>query len=66
MELRPIEQLAEDERNLLFHDAGAVVLHANFVTVGSRLFDVNPQLGQYACFLAGIERIIDGLFHRGK
>ena len=66
MKFRSVQQLAEDQRNLFFDDARAVILHANFVAVFAGLLDVDPQLGQDAGFFAGIERIIDGFFDRGQ
>ena len=34
--------------------------------VRPRGFDMYPDLRHDACFLACIERIVDGLFHRGE
>jgi hypothetical protein len=55
MKLRAVEQLAEDQRNLLLENAGAVVLHADLVAAGARLLDVHPDLGQDAGLFAGVE-----------
>src|SRR5215469_3687125 len=55
MEFRTIEQFSEDERDLFFDNARPVVLDTDFVATGTRRFDMNPDLGNNACFLAGVE-----------
>ena len=64
VELRAVEQLAEDQRDLLFDDAGAVVLHADFEAVGAGRLDVDPNLGQDAGLFAGVERVVDRFLDR--
>ncbi len=59
VKLRAVQQLAEDQRDLLLENPGAVVLNAHFEPVAAGGFDVNPNLRQNACFLAGIERVVD-------
>ena len=66
VKLRAVQQLAEDERDLLLDDAGAVVLHADLEAVVAGRFDVDPDLGQDAGLLAGVERIVDGFLDRGE
>ena len=63
MKFRPIEELAENQRDLFLDDAGAVVLNANLVTICTGRFEMHPQLGDDAAFLAGIEGVIHGLLH---
>jgi hypothetical protein len=41
-----------------------VVLDTDFVPIGTRSFDMNPDLGNNARFLASVERIVDSLFNR--
>ena len=43
VELRAVEQLAEDQRDLLFEDAGAVVLHADLEAVLARRAGCGPR-----------------------
>ena len=45
VELRAVEQLAEDQRNLLLDDARAVVLHADLEAIGAGRFDVTQISG---------------------
>ena len=45
VELRAVEQLAEDQGDLFLEDAGAVVLDADLETVRPGLFDVHPDFG---------------------
>ena len=66
MELRAVEQLAEDQRDLFFEDARAVVLHADLEAVGAGLLDVDPDFGQDAGLFAGVERVVDGLLDGGQ
>ena len=66
MKLRAVEQLAEDQRDLLLEDAGAVVLDADFEAVGAGLLDVDPNLGQDAGLFAGVERVVDRFLDRGE
>jgi hypothetical protein len=65
VKLRPIEQLAEDQRDLLADDAGAVVLHAHPVAGAAlaHLLDVHPDLGKDARLLAGVEGVVHRFFH---
>src|SRR5215469_2673204 len=55
MKLRTIEQFSEDEGDLFFNNARPVVLDTDFVPVGARSFDMNPDLGNNARFLASVE-----------
>ncbi len=64
MELRAVQQLAEDQWDLLFQNARAVVLHADFETVRTGRLDMDPYLGQDAGFFAGVQRVVDRLFDR--
>jgi hypothetical protein len=66
MKFRTIEQFSEDEGDLLFDNARPVVLDTDFVPVGTRSFDMNPDLGNNARFLASVEGIVDSLFNRRK
>ena len=66
VELRAVEQLAENPRHLRGHDARAVVLdrHAEPVLDAVRLRDGDAQFGQNAGLLAGVERVVHRLLHR--
>ena len=66
VELRTVEQLAEDLRDLRLHDARAVVLDRDPETLFRQLADLDAQLGEDARFLAGVERVVDALAHRGE
>src|SRR5215471_10036235 len=55
MKFRTIEQFSEDERDLFFYNARTVVLDTDFVPIGTRSFDMNPDLGNNARFLASVE-----------
>ncbi len=82
VKLRPVEELREDLGDLRLHDPGAVVLddhaEARFgdhllrlplgwcSTPATELDDLDEQLRQDAGFFASIERVVDGLFHRGE
>ena len=76
VKLRAVEQLREDPRDLLAHDAGAVVDHgdAEAVRLARRRrvaavgcdFDLDDDLGQNARLLAGVERIVDGFLDAGE
>ena len=65
VELRAVEQLPEDLRDLLLHDAGTVVLddHAEAVLFVLDRLDLDVDVGQDAGLLAGVERVVDGLLH---
>jgi hypothetical protein len=65
MELRAVQQLAEDQRNLLLDDARAVVLDATRKRLG-RSARCDPDLGQDARLLAGVERVVDRLLDGGQ
>src|SRR5690606_19711301 len=62
MKLAPVEQLAEDQWDLLLQNAGAVVLNSHLVAIAAGRLDVDPDLGEDPRFLAGVERVVDGLF----
>src|SRR5262245_51430647 len=55
MKFRAIEQFSEDERYLFFDNARPVVLDTDLVPIGTRSFDMNPDLGNNARFLASVE-----------
>src|SRR5215813_11611239 len=55
MKFRTIKQFSEDERDLFFDNARPVVLDTDFVPIGSRRFDMNPDLRNNARFLASVE-----------
>ena len=63
MKLRAVEELAEDQRDLLADDARAIVLHAHAVARAAlpHLLDVDPDLGEDARLLAGVERVVHRL-----
>ena len=62
MELRAVQELAENQGNLLPEDARAVVLHADLEAVLADAFDVDPDLRQDAGLFAGVQGVVDGLF----
>ena len=66
VELRAVEQLAEDQRDLFLDDARAVVLHADFETVLAGALDVDPDFGQDAGFFAGVQGVVDRLLDGGQ
>ena len=79
VELRPVEQLAEDLRHLVLHDAGPVVLdddqeaalalrELGRVAPGleREVVDLDRQLGKDAGLLARVERVVDGFLDRGQ
>ena len=66
MKFRAVQQLAENLGNLRFDNARPVVLHADLVAVGAGGFDVDPNLGQDAGFLAGVERVVDRFLDGGE
>ena len=66
VELRAVEQLGEDLRNLRPHDAGAVVRHADAEAVVGDLLDVHADLRQDARLLARVERVVHRLLHAGQ
>ena len=66
MELRTVQQFAENQRDLFLHDARTVVLNGDLEAVRARGFDVNPNLRDDPRLLAGVERIVHGLLHGGE
>ncbi len=66
MEFRSVEQLPENQRDLLLNNSWTVILDTDLEPVRPRGFDMYPDFRHDACFLACIERIVDGLFHRGE
>ncbi len=62
VELRAVEELREDLRNLLLDDAGAVVLDADPVPILGDFDDVDAERRQDPRLFAGIEGVVDGLF----
>jgi hypothetical protein len=66
MEFRAVEQLAEDLRDLLLDDAGAVVLDRDPEAVLPELVDLDDQLGQDPRLFAGVERVVDRFLDGGE
>ena len=77
MELRAVEELGEDGRDLLADDAGAVVDDGDAEAgglagrrrrraVARRDFQRDDHLGQDAGFLGGVERVVDGFLDAGE
>ena len=64
MKTRAVEQFSKDPRNLLRHNSRPVILHDDPVII-TALFYLHKDVRQYPCILAGIERIIHGLFNAG-
>jgi hypothetical protein len=63
VKFRSVQQFAENQRYLLFHNAGAIVLHADFVSVRAGGFQVNPDLRNDSGFFAGIKGIVHGFLY---
>ena len=61
VELRAVEELAENQGNLLPEDARAVVLHADLEAVLADAFDMHPDLRENAGLFAGVQGVVDGL-----
>ena len=61
VELRAVEELAEDQWDLLAHDPRSVVLHPHPEARGrvAHRLDADPDLGEDARLLAGVERVVD-------
>ncbi len=66
VELRPVEQLAEDLRNLRLDDAGAGVFDHEPVAVLFDLVDLDHDVGQDPRFFARVERVVDRFLDRGQ
>ena len=68
VELAAVEQPTEHVRHLCLDDAGTVVLndHRELLLVGADAFDRDLEVGQDACFFAGIEAVVDGFLDRGQ
>ena len=77
VELRAVEELREDRRNLLADYPGPVVDHrhaeagrlarqAAAVPVGRRDFHVDQDVGQDAGLLGRVQRVVDGFFDAGE
>ena len=60
MELRAVEQLAKDKRNLSLDDSRSIVLHANLVAIDARLLNVHPDFRQDGGFFASVDGVVDG------
>ncbi|MCZ7660324.1 MAG: hypothetical protein M5U07_21935 [Xanthobacteraceae bacterium] len=60
VEFRAVEQLAEDPRDLALDDSGPVVLDDDARSPVA-VAHLDPDLGQDACLLAGVEGIVHGL-----
>src|SRR5262249_5903418 len=63
VELRAVEKLPENQRDLLSDDSGTVVLDPDLETIRPRCLDVNPDFRNDTGLLTSIERIVDGLLH---
>jgi hypothetical protein len=61
MELAPIEEFAEDQRDLLFDDPRPVVLNRHAEPTGLWLIDFDPNLREYPCLLTSIQGVIHSL-----
>ncbi len=66
VEFRAVKQLAEDASELVFHNTRAIVFDGHAEHVVSFLRNLDPDFGQDAGLLAGIERVIDGLLDGGQ
>ena len=76
MELRAVEELGEDRRNLLTDDAGTVIgdrdTEAGCLAgrrrrpVAGRDLHFDDDVGQDARLLGRVERVVDGFFHAGE
>ena len=66
MELGAVEQLAEDQRDLGFHDARTVVLHGHPKPIRLSLLEVHPDLRDDARLFAGVERVVDRFLDGGQ
>src|SRR4029079_2114254 len=66
VELRPVQQLAEDLRDLRPHDARAVVLDRDAIAVLRDLEDLDVEIREDSRFLARIERVVDRFLDRGE
>jgi hypothetical protein len=66
VELRAVQQLAEDQRDLLLHDSRSVVLDTDLEAVVARLLHVDPDFRQDPRLFAGVQRVVDGFFDRGQ
>ena len=64
VELRAIEQLAEDARDLALDDARAIVFDRDPRSLETAAH-LDRDLRQHACFLAGVERVVDRLLDGG-
>ena len=64
MKLRAIQQLAENQRNLFLRMPGPLSCTPTLKRPGGRWLDVDPDLGQDAGLLAGVERVVDRLLDR--
>ena len=65
MEFRSIEQLAKNQRDLPFDNARPVVLNPNFIAIGFRCLDMDPDFRKKSGFFTRIERIVDRLLDGG-
>jgi len=66
VKLRPIKELAENKRNLLFNDPRPVVLDGDFIAVLAGEFDMHPNFRQNPRLFASVKRVVHRLFDRGK
>src|SRR6266446_6257807 len=77
VELRTVEELGEDRRNLLADDAGAVVADGHPEArrlaggrrrgaVARRDLEPDDDIGQDARFLGRVERVVDGFLDAGE
>ena len=59
MEFAAVEELAKNQRDLLFDDPRPVVLHADLEAVVAGRFDRDPDFRDDPRFFASVERVID-------
>ena len=66
VELRTVEELAEDLRDLRLYDSRTVVLDRNPETLFRQLADFDAKLRENPRLFAGVKRIVDALAHRSE
>lgn len=66
VEFASVEELSEDVWDLFFDDTWAVVLDGDAESARLSLIDTDPDFGEYACFFAGIEGVVDSFFDGGQ
>src|SRR6185436_4228404 len=66
MKFGSVQQFSKNQRDLLFNDSRAVILHADFETIGAGGFDVNPKFGDDTTLFASVEGVVHGFLDRGQ